>query len=355
MNAGATAPSRGSTGGTAGDTVSVCIPVYNGERFLRECLDSVLSQTRRADEIIVVDDCSKDASAAIVAEYRARDDRIRYFRNDVNLGLVGNWNRCVQHAASTWIKFVFQDDVVEPNCLARMIAVVDDATDVVGCRREFIFDEPPSDELLAFYRNNQALIDDVFHRGPRLSAAQCQAIALDRFGENFLGEPSSVLLRRTCFERFGVFRDGLVMSCDLEYWLRVSIHSGATFVPKSLSRFRIHAGATSAENHGQRQFRMDALDKLLLLHDFARLPAYEPLRRHAADRKPPVDLDRRYRHRRQEVYATARWASIRPTDRTASLMDELQGCYRQLPFLAVSPFSNFLWRAGRKLAGRPST
>src|SRR5438552_8302595 len=118
--------------------VSVCIPTYNGAAYLTDCLDSVVSQTYSSFEVLVVDDCSADASAEIARTYARRDSRIRVFVNETNLGLVGNWNRCVQLARNEWIKFVFQDDLIRPECLERMLAVaVESGKPIVSCAREF--------------------------------------------------------------------------------------------------------------------------------------------------------------------------------------------------------------------------
>ncbi|MGH7488544.1 MAG: glycosyltransferase family 2 protein, partial [bacterium] len=103
-------------------TISVCIPTYNGAAYLARCLDSVLAQTFSDFEVVIVDDRSTDESVAIARGYAERDSRVQVFRNDVNLGLVGNWNRCVELSRGQWLKFVFQDDIVLPKCMTQMLA-----------------------------------------------------------------------------------------------------------------------------------------------------------------------------------------------------------------------------------------
>ena len=90
--------------------VSVCIPTYNGAAYLSQCLDSVMQQTCQSMEILVVDDGSSDDSGAIAQRYEGVDRRVRVIANKEHLGLVENWNRCVDLANGEWIKFVFQDD-----------------------------------------------------------------------------------------------------------------------------------------------------------------------------------------------------------------------------------------------------
>ena len=102
--------------------VSICIPTYNGAKYLRECLDTVLSQTFTDFEVLLVDDQSSDETLSIAQEYAAKDTRIYVKQNEQNLGLVGNWNCCIELAQGEWIKFVFQDDLIAPECLEKMLA-----------------------------------------------------------------------------------------------------------------------------------------------------------------------------------------------------------------------------------------
>ncbi|MFI4903425.1 MAG: glycosyltransferase family 2 protein, partial [Burkholderiales bacterium] len=96
--------------------VSVVMPMYNGEAYVAEALDSVLAQTRPADEIVVVDDGSHDASAAIVARYSG----VRYVRQ-ANGGCAAARNRGVAEAGGDVVAFIDQDDRWLPGHLARML------------------------------------------------------------------------------------------------------------------------------------------------------------------------------------------------------------------------------------------
>lgn len=96
--------------------ISVIIPVYNVEAYLRECLNSVVRATTDF-EVIVVDDCSPDNSAAIVAEIASTDDRVRYVRNETNIGLGPSRNIGLQHASGDYIIFLDSDDSMTPGSL----------------------------------------------------------------------------------------------------------------------------------------------------------------------------------------------------------------------------------------------
>src|SRR2546423_15678826 len=97
--------------------VTVCIPTFNGALHFAECLDSVCRQTYRNIEILVVDDCSSDLTADIALDFSTRDPRLRFVRNQSTLGLMGNWQRCIELAQGEYIKFAFQDDALYPACV----------------------------------------------------------------------------------------------------------------------------------------------------------------------------------------------------------------------------------------------
>jgi len=103
--------------------VSVLMPVYNGERFLRAAIDSVLNQTFTDFELVVIDDGSTDGSAAVLASYA--DPRIRLFRNGKNLGLIGTLNKGIGLMRSEYVARMDCDDVCLPDRFARQVAFLD--------------------------------------------------------------------------------------------------------------------------------------------------------------------------------------------------------------------------------------
>jgi len=256
--------------------ISVCVPTYNGAKYFRECLDSILVQTLTDFELLIVDDHSSDDTLKIAQEYVSRDARVRVTKNDRNLGLVGNWNRCVELAQGEWIKFVFQDDLIAPTCLEKMLAACDADSAIAFCRRDFIFEEGTPERTKRIYAKFALPERDMpFKR--QLSAKEYSKVALDRLGFNFVGEPTVLMIRKSTFEQFGNFNPHLIQICDLEMWTRIASNVGIVYVPESLATFRVHAGATTSSNHSQREYRM-RLDGIVLKHDFLFHPAYENLR-----------------------------------------------------------------------------
>lgn len=258
--------------------VSICVPTYNGSQYLHECLNSVLSQSITDFEVLVVDDQSSDDTFEITKQYAKKDKRIKLYRNNSNLGLVGNWNRCIELANGEWIKFVFQDDIIKNNCLELMLYKTCTKTPFVICQRDFIFHPLTSKENRDFYLNTLPNIGHLFPNTELISPKQiCEKVLLEPL--NFFGEPTSTLIHHTIFKKFGSFNLSMVQICDLEYWIRVSINTGVKFIPSNLVQFRVHPSSTSSKNQDSQIYRSSHMDKLILLHEFAYNPFYEPLRK----------------------------------------------------------------------------
>lgn len=277
-------------------TVSICIPTYNGEEYLKNCLDSVLSQTFSDFEVLIVDDQSIDATVSIAQEYADQDPRVQIVQNPKNLGLVGNWNRCAHIAQGKWIKFVFQDDLIAPQCLEKMLGASQAESSIICCRRDFIFSSNTPENIRRFYENILEL-QHFFPKGGELSVEDYCQLILGNLGHNFVGEPTGVMIRREAFHRFGSFNPHLIQICDLEFWTRIAANTGITYVPEILATFRLHGQSTSSKNHADRQYRVEVLDPLIFLHDLVLHPLYAPFRAIAAAQSSPVNLNALLRKR----------------------------------------------------------
>lgn len=113
--------------------VSIGLGVYNGERFLRQTLDSILAQTFKDFELILSDNASTDGTEAICLEYAARDARINYSRNPSNIGLVNNFNRVFRLATGQYFRWSSADDLFAPTSLEECVKVLDQHPELVLC------------------------------------------------------------------------------------------------------------------------------------------------------------------------------------------------------------------------------
>jgi glycosyltransferase involved in cell wall biosynthesis len=285
--------------------ISICIPTYNGSQFLRECLDSILSQTFVDFELLIVDDRSADNTVDIAKEYAAKDVRIEVVINPQNLGLVGNWNRCIEIARGEWIKFVFQDDLLDPECLKKMMVATAMGKPIIYCDRNFIFEAQTPEATKQEYLSHLS-VQHVFGDNVEISASQYAEIALKNIGVNFVGEPTSIMFHRSAFDRFGFFNPQLIMICDFEFYTRIAIHTGIVRVPEVLASFRVHGKAASATSKDNRFYRGWVLDGLIFIHDFANNVAYEPIRAVAKQSEPEIDIFEMFK-----IHALSAWKIAR--------------------------------------------
>lgn len=109
------------------------LPVYNEERYIRETLDSILGQSFSDFELIISDNASTDASGEICREYAARDKRIRYFRQEKNLGQTLNLNFVFLQSRGTYFKWCGGHDILHLDCLSRLLEEIEPRPSVVCC------------------------------------------------------------------------------------------------------------------------------------------------------------------------------------------------------------------------------
>lgn len=111
--------------------VSIGIPVYNGDNYLAEALDSILAQTFRDFEVVIADNASTDRTEAICREYAETDPRIRYYRQPQNLGAAPNYNDVFRRSLGEYFKWSAHDDLIEASFLEQCVAVLDAQADYV--------------------------------------------------------------------------------------------------------------------------------------------------------------------------------------------------------------------------------
>ncbi len=278
--------------------MSVVVPTWNGAAYLGETLASARGQTFGDFELLVVDDGSTDATLAIAEA--AGDPRTTVHRNPRRLGIPGNWNRCLELARGRYVKFLFQDDVLHPDAVARLVAALDSAPGAALAfgRREIRHEGadrgalPLDDADLRTYGEAQARFYASFD-GP-LAGADLVARALAERRDltiNVIGEPSFVLVDREAARSTGGFDARLFQLVDWELWLRVARAGAIVFVDASLGVFRLHAAGQSAAN--ARSLRLPR-DFVRVLRSIDR--HYGPLLPDEARRRLRAEIGRYRRH-----------------------------------------------------------
>jgi glycosyltransferase involved in cell wall biosynthesis len=205
--------------------VSVLIPTYNYAYCLDEAVGSVLSQQFSDFELIIIDDCSKDNTDEVVSKYLS-DPRVSYYKNAVNLGLVGNWNKCLSYAKGEYIKLLCADDKFRHDLLQKFVEVMDKYPNVslVACNKEMFGKSSASVKLpLKYLHSGREIIYNT----------------LSTYG--WLGEPTCVMFRRANLS-VGAFRKDVTWLPDWEMWLRQLNVGDAYFIPEPLAYVRNHEG-----------------------------------------------------------------------------------------------------------------
>src|SRR3989338_5377469 len=145
--------------------VTVLMTVYNGERYLRECMDSVLNQTFKDFEFLIIDDCSADGSKGIVKSYR--DDRIQLIENEKNLNQVRSLNIFLEDACGIYVARMDQDDIMASDRLRRQVDFLEKNRDisVVGTWGEVIDENGRVFTRARLPLNNEEMIGNVLFCG----------------------------------------------------------------------------------------------------------------------------------------------------------------------------------------------
>ena len=202
--------------------VSIVLPTYNGAKYLPEAIESCLSQTYAAWELIVVDDCSTDSTPGIIAEYAAHDGRIRGIRHRKNLKLPGALNTGHAAAKGSYLSWTSDDNRFLPAAFEEMVRFLE--------------------------------------QHPAIGLVYADSVAIDEAG-NYLrdapAEPASrlayfnalgacFLYRRRVYQVIGAYDADLFLAEDYDYWLRVHRQFEIAHLPRVLYQYRFHGDSLTS-------------------------------------------------------------------------------------------------------------
>ena len=207
--------------------ISIIIPAYNGERYLDECIQSVYQQTCPDFEIIVVDDCSTDDTAVIVKRLQDSYGRLRYFKNEKNLGTAGSRNLGIRESKADLIGFLDQDDRWYPTYLETQLRILDSNSDIdcLYCDYDFL-DEASNVTNLSSYPYMCEGEPPINHFG------------MKSIWENQYIVPSSAIIRKSALFDVGLF-SGMFYE-DTNLWLKLAVRHGISATCLILVSYRRH-------------------------------------------------------------------------------------------------------------------
>lgn len=225
--------------------VSICLPVFNGERHLAAAIESALCQSLPDFELLIADDASSDSSWEIIAGFAGRDRRITAWRNEQNIGLFQNYNECMKRAAGRYIKPFAQDDRLAPPAIEHMALVLDSNPNIAltsSARRWIDQDGKPVSEIRTFPANQLISGGEVI---------RYNMLKLT----NWVGEPSAVMFRSQAAGRG--FDPAYYHYGDIEYWFRILESGDYFYINEVLCEFRRHALSATSKNLSGLLFALD--------------------------------------------------------------------------------------------------
>lgn len=234
------------------DLVSICLPTRNGEKYIRQALDSVKKQTYRNIELIISDDQSQDNTLAICEKFVSEVPFPVYIYHHKPNGMGANWNYCIEKSNGKYIKFLFQDDLLEENCIEKMLGHLQGSEPRVAfCKRKVIDEKGGvvSGKWLNNYGDLQEGAGFFFENLKIFKKAHMKLLGRKKpFYYNFAGEPITMLMEKELWVEVGPFNTHLQQLLDLEYAYRILLKSPILFISEKLVSFRHHADQMSSHN-----------------------------------------------------------------------------------------------------------
>lgn len=215
--------------------VSISIPTFNHANVIADAIRSAMSQDYVNLEIMVLDNASEDATEEVVRSVSRDDTRVRYLRNERNLGMIGNFNACISAARGDFIKFLCADDLLEPGCVTAMVEALrcDPGAALVASAR-LLVDEGLSPLRVSGYSRRAGWVDGA------------EVMRSCFFRGNLIGEPTAVMFRRGNGLRG--FRDDYRQLMDMEMWMHLMRSGGMVYINRPLCRVRQHPLQATKKN-----------------------------------------------------------------------------------------------------------
>jgi glycosyltransferase involved in cell wall biosynthesis len=232
--------------------ILVFVPTYNSEKYLRECLDSVLDQTFQDWECVISDDASVDRSVEIAREYEKKDSRFKVITHDVNVGAANNWNRAKNNNKSFATKILCSDDYLTIDALKTQLDILKmNETAIIFSERYIVF--PNGKKLhprLPKYASNISF-NDAFKY-------------YIKHGRNIFGEPVTALFRTDLFVNSEGFYPKFEYSLDTSGYMSIARGQEVTFDNNVVGVFRVSKDQWSHQLRGK-QFShiFDFIDHLV--------------------------------------------------------------------------------------------
>ncbi len=203
-------------------------------------------------ELVISDDASCDSTIQIIRDHTFDFPFPVILINHQPAGIGANWNNCIKHAKGKYIKFLFQDDLLEPDCISELVSLLESQPNVAiaACKRNILFDKMnfESQSWLSKYGDLQGLLKEDILGEYKLTKKDFNYTFFYVGPRNKIGEPSTVLLNKKYLSSVGEFRTDLKQDLDFEYWWRLMDKYTILISSKKLASFRIHSNQATNKN-----------------------------------------------------------------------------------------------------------
>jgi hypothetical protein len=215
--------------------ILVFVPTFNSEKYLRQCLDSVLDQTFEDWQCVISDDASTDSSVEIAREYERRDPRFKVLTHSQNVGAANNWNRAKENNTSFATKILCADDYLLPEALSIQIAILKENNSPI------VFSE-----RLILLPNGKKLHPKlpIYSKSISFNDAFKYYIKL---GRNIFGEPVAALFQTEYFKSSEGFLPQFEYTLDTSGYMAISRKREVTFDNNVVGVFRVSKGQWSQQ------------------------------------------------------------------------------------------------------------
>lgn len=225
---------------TESSLISIILPVHNGEKYLREAIQSCLNQTYKNFELIIIDDASTDNSLFIIRKFENKDFRIKVLLNEKNLSLPGSLNIGHKHAKGEFVTWTSDDNILKPNFLSSLCTTLDQENcDVV-------------------FSNYDILWADGSLKRKHITGPLPHLI----FG-NIIG--GSFLYRMKVFEKLNGYAENLFLVEDYHFFLRASLHFNFYHLDRNLYQYRLHENSLTSKIQRNKKYKEKFENSLIVM------------------------------------------------------------------------------------------
>lgn len=212
---------------------SVMIPSYNCPAYIPLALKSILAQDAGSEEmeIEVIDDCSPTDILAVLVEAGIDMNRVKFYRHTKNVGMLSNWNSCIERSRGKWVHILHQDDLVLPGFYQTMRANIEKADiGAAYCRAIKMDEDGHWTRVMPLLQRQAGIIPNCLEQ----MAITCQI------------EPPSIVVKRSTYEQVGGFDSRIPLSLDWELYVRIANSFAIWYEPQPLVCYRVFEGNVSS-------------------------------------------------------------------------------------------------------------